>query len=993
MHPIASYARAAYANGFAASGGPMTERVKAGCLAAIEMAVDNADDPNVLNATLRLGQLEGTWALIFDRRDALHAKNLAAILPAWRKLLATIDVRQLVHDYRLRIGLTEATDPEMTSWLAAAMGVSREEIQGMIRDAGWPAARELVRDAIAAGWAEGRAGALALGAEQAGVIGFDMNIAFHEGYAALDGLAGLWAQADGWLGRMVGDQAGELGRVLAGLTRDGASYEDMVTAASGVLGSEDLPAVSMIVDYATGQALSQGMLDLYAREGIGSVDFLSAGDGKVCPACLAAEKGSPYSLVLSPVPPIHFRCRCTLATSQNLPASLFGQLAQDAAKTPLSKADMPAAFEDRLAGAVQGEDVAGAAGGRLTGSGLQMSADPGWTERQLEALTREVRDYQGAEYITVNNWLRGISQDFYGPEQIEAMRPAVEARIARLDQIFTASPLSSDAEVWRGMRTGRGIFGDRLSGDLSGFEWRETGYGSTSATRQDALAFAGGSDVPGVVLRILAPQGSGAVYIGEPADELLLERGLNFRVVADHGVQKLEDAGLYRTMPVRLLDIEIVPATETVAADIGTVVADGLDAMETQALRNLAGDYGIYTDGVARDDLLAALRAVGARAPELLQAEPQVQAVQVAAQAPVDSSAATDRAATRALARARQAEIDRVSNVADLLAELDSLLAKEADSAVFTQRLDYMAGQGVDADTIGALRQAVDAGDQTQLRAEMQRIAGEHGLTPIGEAGQTVNYDEALHDALGVAPEPGTPVLIVRPGMVLDLNGERIELSRAQTVLADAGKTTATGQDALDAVQAALDRKPSGGITLTKSQRAALRDYESSFYVAINGVLRRNALDDSESWYTRRRVVRIDEVMAQSRLSTDVQVWRGITDAGRLFGDRLGGDLTGFEWRELAYSSTTADVRIADAFTYEWNGTPRVLMQIAVPQDTGGLRISGMGSGSAGGPQAELLLERGLRFRVVADRGVVDGVRQLDVEVVRASDVGEMMAA
>ena len=72
MHPIAPYARTAYAQGWAASGGPMTARVKAGCVAAVEHAIAHAEDPRILEVMLHLGRLEGAWALIYQRREEQH---------------------------------------------------------------------------------------------------------------------------------------------------------------------------------------------------------------------------------------------------------------------------------------------------------------------------------------------------------------------------------------------------------------------------------------------------------------------------------------------------------------------------------------------------------------------------------------------------------------------------------------------------------------------------------------------------------------------------------------------------------------------------------------------------------------------------------------------------------------------------------------------------------------------------------------------------------
>lgn len=66
---IADQTAEAYAAGWALSGGPWTPRVAAGAKAAVGVAREHADDPGILEATLKIGQLEGTWATVFARRE------------------------------------------------------------------------------------------------------------------------------------------------------------------------------------------------------------------------------------------------------------------------------------------------------------------------------------------------------------------------------------------------------------------------------------------------------------------------------------------------------------------------------------------------------------------------------------------------------------------------------------------------------------------------------------------------------------------------------------------------------------------------------------------------------------------------------------------------------------------------------------------------------------------------------------------------------------
>jgi hypothetical protein len=179
------------------------------------------------------------------------------------------------------------------------------------------------------------------------------------------------------------------------------------------------------------------------------------------------------------------------------------------------------------------------------------------------------------------------------------------------------------------------------------------------------------------------------------------------------------------------------------------------------------------------------------------------------------------------------------------------------------------------------------------------------------------------------------------------------------------------GTDVLDSVKSGLPVRGS----LTRQQRQSLQTYESTGFVVINGFLRRGGvIEDDFDKRTQLDVDRIDSAMYE--LPQDVQTWRGVSSANKLFGDRLNNDLTGFEWQELAYGSTSAVEKVANDFMVPRPGQTEVKMRILVRKGTKGTVISR-------GPlsQSELLLERNTRWRVVKDRGVnAKGQREIDVE-------------
>jgi 2'-5' RNA ligase len=316
---IGPLAREAFARGWARSGGPMTERVKAGCTAAIRLAEASPRDPGILEATLRLGSLEGTWAKVYQRRDELIARHSYAAASAWKTVLTRDQIAVAVSNFR-RTGVTESAADQTGSneIKAAALAAAAELVQSLPARREWQSLRKALRDALAAGQAEGAVDAVAIAAERVGQVGLSWDIAFNDAYAALADLDTLWADADGWLGKILGQAAGELGRSLAASAQAGATYAQMLAGAVAALDSGDVKAVSFITDWALTTGLAQGALRLYDSEGVTEIDWMTAGGSNVCATCDDNEANGPYTPDAFPSCPDHPRCRCTPAASMDL---------------------------------------------------------------------------------------------------------------------------------------------------------------------------------------------------------------------------------------------------------------------------------------------------------------------------------------------------------------------------------------------------------------------------------------------------------------------------------------------------------------------------------------------------------------------------------------------------------------------------------------------------------------------------------------------------
>ncbi|MEV6580270.1 2'-5' RNA ligase family protein [Streptomyces sp. NPDC051582] len=316
-HPMDSVAREAFAAGWAMSGGPMTERVQVACETAVQIAAEAADDPDILRATIDLGRLEGMWALLFQRREEQQAKHAKAIGVAWRPLIDRAAVAAAVDEFRLRMGVAEARGPDWARIRAEALATAKKMLYALVDVAGFGKLRQALRDAIAAGRAEGMVNAVAIAAERGAQIGLDWNIAFKDAYRSMERLDELWADADGWLARTLDGAAGDLGSVLADGMEAGLTRDEMIDAAMDVLTADDA-AVAFTVDWAMTTAADEGAFALYRAEGVLQIDIITAGDGRVCSACIDAESGNPWHIGDQPRMPLHPICRCCYAADVSL---------------------------------------------------------------------------------------------------------------------------------------------------------------------------------------------------------------------------------------------------------------------------------------------------------------------------------------------------------------------------------------------------------------------------------------------------------------------------------------------------------------------------------------------------------------------------------------------------------------------------------------------------------------------------------------------------
>jgi hypothetical protein len=331
---LAAAAANAYLSGWALTEAPWTERVEAGCYAAVQTALDHRHDPGILEAALILGSLEGIWATIYQRRARLQRKHERAIRAAWDACIKDLDPADVARWFRrdtYQAAETVTRDPTKKWWQDVAITTALAWLRAVYHADGFEALVTALADAIRAGMAEGEAGALALAASRQGQAGFSIAKAFKAAYGRLATDHTITQRAAAAAAGLIDATAGDVGRRLASQAGDGASQDDMAAGVSDVMNGGQ--SVDRGSDTALWAGIGLGALALYQAIGTAAgggqaadVAYLlwqSAGDGRVCVQCQDNEDNSPYTLANAPEMPAHPRCRCSWDYTGNVPSALL----------------------------------------------------------------------------------------------------------------------------------------------------------------------------------------------------------------------------------------------------------------------------------------------------------------------------------------------------------------------------------------------------------------------------------------------------------------------------------------------------------------------------------------------------------------------------------------------------------------------------------------------------------------------------------------------
>jgi len=235
------------------------------------------------------------------RLEARHRRKLKA---AWGGLVRSVDTSGIVTV--LLGGSVFAAAGTDAAVAATASAQARGALQ-----AAWtgPDGRNLysaVTDALTAGYGQGSAQAAFFQGK-----GWDSpasDRALLRPFDAAQAADGWWDDTLGAVSRRFGER---LGQELAQVDTT-FDTTDLLGVALDELG-DDVDAATYL-DNALAYALSEGSMDRYAADGVQQVEFLTAEDTLVDDECLMAAADGPYPLVTAPVPPLHFNCRCAIAS-------------------------------------------------------------------------------------------------------------------------------------------------------------------------------------------------------------------------------------------------------------------------------------------------------------------------------------------------------------------------------------------------------------------------------------------------------------------------------------------------------------------------------------------------------------------------------------------------------------------------------------------------------------------------------------------------------
>lgn len=254
-------------------------------------------------------------------------------------------------------------------------------------------------------------------------------------------------------------------------------------------------------------------------------------------------------------------------------------------------------------------------------------------------------------------------------------------------------------------------------------------------------------------------------------------------------------------------------------------------------------------------------------------------------------------------------------------------------------------------------------------RPRIRELVAEHGLEPeladklIARRDDVVRRGELIRLNMAEAKGENTGSRGEKTG--------RAALEAAPSRLPDRDGTSGANPD----LEAQLAFKNDPGWSDEKRERISrkLRLYRGGTFREIGAYLRgqesstditvRDGVQITEE-SVLDHIVDIDEAMAASKLSEPIESWRGLQDPEKVFGDLWSdepGSMVGVEWDEKSFSSTSPNRGNASAFGGQ------TLLRLHMPAGVGAIQLSGYHTGERPRNEAEILMDRNVRARIIGD--------------------------
>jgi hypothetical protein len=239
---------------------------------------------------------------VYARQEALYARHARKARTAWRKAVKGLDLAALIAAFRRAALMADGSAAPGTDHESPqAAKHHKQELKKLARSMAsgflvgvndqpdYSGLLAAVTAALTAASGEGTASALAISAAAAGYSGFAWDKAAGDGRSEPHA-----ATVTGWIARMIAGAVTGLASALTAGAVAGAAPDAMLAAAALVL--RKAASVTAFLDQAMASAISGAIAFAYgALGGIESLDFVTAGDGKVCARCGACADASPYS--------------------------------------------------------------------------------------------------------------------------------------------------------------------------------------------------------------------------------------------------------------------------------------------------------------------------------------------------------------------------------------------------------------------------------------------------------------------------------------------------------------------------------------------------------------------------------------------------------------------------------------------------------------------------------------------------------------------------